>query len=98
MKFESCLENEDSFMIIPNEFVKDHELKREEAEALMQPDEAYYHERFSKYGGWMFEKTIAGRIKNFLKMDMTGKKIFIKKVLNRILSRELPKTEYKSIR
>lgn len=43
MKFESGLENEDSFMIIPNEFVKDHELTHEEAQQLMKPD-LYYED------------------------------------------------------
>ena len=98
MKFEAGLENEDSFMIIPNEFVKDHELTREEAEALTKPDEEYEREILSRYGGWLFKRTYSGMLKHFFRMDMRGKIIFLKKACNHILGRKLPKTEYKSLR
>ena len=48
MNFTPGLENEDSFMIIPNEFVKDHELMPKETADLMRHDSGYY--RKNKHG------------------------------------------------
>ena len=65
MKFTPGLENEDSFMIVPNEFVKDHELTQEEIQSLLTPDPAYE----AKMG----RKQLAKRIRIFLDSNTRGK-------------------------
>ncbi|MBR0151816.1 MAG: hypothetical protein IJP89_10700 [Synergistaceae bacterium] len=61
MKFTPGLENEDSFMIIPNEFVKDHELTQDEARQYMMPDSSY--EKTNSQG-------IMYLVRKLLRMDM----------------------------
>lgn len=61
MKFTPGLENEDSFMVIPNEFVKDHELTEDEARQCMLPDSSY--EKANSMG-------IMYLIKKLFRMDM----------------------------
>ena len=51
MKFTPGLENENSFMVIPNEFVKDHELTQNEIQELMTPDPEFEQAQRAKYPG-----------------------------------------------
>ena len=61
MQFTPGLENEDSFMVIPNEFVKDHALTEDEARQCMLPDSSY--EKANSQG-------IMYLIKKLFRMDM----------------------------
>ena len=68
MKFTPNLEHDNSFMIIPNEFVKDHGLTQEEIQEFIKPDPAYdsAHKKNIKY-----------YIKKFFSFDTRGKLIKI---------------------
>ena len=89
MKFTPGLENEDSFMIIPNEFVKDHDLTPEEIQQSITPDHEYESEMFAKYPGIFRRATKAELIKNFFKKDKASMIISIKNVFNSICRRRL---------
>ena len=85
MKFTPGLENEDSFMIIPNEFVKDHELTQEEIKALMTPDPEYERRIAAKYPPTTFAK----KIKSFIFGSRHRKILYFKGLVNRLLGRKL---------
>ena len=68
MNFTPGLENENSFMIIPNEFVKDHPLTQEEITSFMTPDADYERELTAKYGSLFMPKPgLLSRIKMCIK-------------------------------
>ena len=86
LKFTPGLENEDSFMLIPNEFVKDHELTQDEIQRLMTPDEEYAQEwrkRIAK------KRSLLTRIRNFFVGDTAEKIFHIKARWNTLLGRSL---------
>ena len=86
LKFTPGLENEDSFMLIPNEFVKDHELTQDEIQRLMTPDEEYAQEwrkRIAK------NRSLLTRIRNFFVGDTAEKIFHIKARWNTLLGRSL---------
>ena len=87
MIFTPGLENEDSFMIIPNEFVKDHALTQEEIEALMTPDPEYERAYMAKHR--QQRRGILGRIRNFLTKSTPDKIITIKMRWNKLIGRKL---------
>lgn len=94
MKFTPGLEAEDSFMIIPNEFVRDHELTQEEITASMTPDPEYERMINVKYG-WGQKMTVIERmavierIKRFMSKNRSEKIFALKTRLNRLLGRKL---------
>ena len=94
MKFTPGLEEESSFMAVPNEFVKDHELTQEEIAQLMTPDPQYEQEMYAKYGKMFGPRpTILSRIKTLIKKLVSNdpEKIYKLKLLeNRLLRRRLP--------
>ena len=87
MKFTAGLENESSFMIIPNEFVSDHQLTQEEILSLMRPSPEYELEQRLKFSRKM---TILERIRLFCSYDTAYKVIRIKTLWNHLLGRKLP--------
>lgn len=88
MNFAPGLENEDSFMIIPNEFVKDHELTQKEITASMTPDPEYERRLKAKYG-WRDKMSIIDRIKRFISRSRKDKIFRLKSRLNWLLGRRL---------
>ena len=86
MKFTPGLENEDSFLIIPNEFVKDHELTQDEIKAFITPDDEYASYINNKY---LPRRTLLKRIKLFLSRSTRDKFYRFKFRLNQLLGREL---------
>ena len=68
MQFTLGLENENSFLVIPSEFVKDHELSPEEIQSLMIPDLEYNQAMSINFKGmWTVKATLIRRIKNGIK-------------------------------
>ncbi|MBQ7154132.1 MAG: hypothetical protein IJR85_01105 [Synergistaceae bacterium] len=99
MKFTPGLENENSFMVIPNEFVKDHELTQEEIDSLMTPDPEFEQAQREKYPIlWKHPKpSLFRRAKNFVKtlikraVNNDPEKILaLKQRWNRFTGRTLP--------
>ena len=90
MKFTPGLENEDSFMIIPNEFIKDYSPTIDEIRQFMMPDHEYEEFIRAKYG----RGSIFKRIGAFIASDRITKIVKLKKFMNRILGRKLPDIEY----
>ena len=88
MKFTQGLENEDSFMIIPNEFVKDHALTRAEIDAFMTPDTEYEQVFRLKYNVDR-KRGIFASIIRFMARDSAGKIISLKTRWNKLCGREL---------
>ncbi len=86
MIFPAELENNNSFMIIPNEFVKDRTLTQEEITALMTPDPEYLKAFMAKY---MRKRNIFQRIRHFLAGDRAEKIMIIKILWNNLLGRRL---------
>ena len=86
--FTPGLENEDSFMIIPNEFVKDHALTQEEIDVLMTPDPEYERAVMAKYGIGI-KRSIFERIRSFMKKDTASKIISLKMRWNKLIGRKL---------
>ena len=85
MNFTPGIEDEDSFMIIPNEFVKDHELTQEEIVALMTPDPEYKQAKIS-----YAKPTIIRRIMRFIFKSRHEKIFYVKVLINKLLGRKLP--------
>lgn len=83
MKFESGTENWKSFMIIPNEFVRDHELTFDEIQDLIMSDKGY--SQLNKSHG----RSLKSKIKRFIKGSVPEKILYIKNRINRILGRRL---------
>ena len=86
MKFTPGIEEEDSFMIIPNEFVKDHELTQEEAEALMTPDPEYERTMTARYP---HPRKFSQRIKRLFACDAVRSIITLKSIWNKLRRRKL---------
>ena len=87
MRFTLGIEDWDSFMIIPNEFVKDHELSQEEITVLMTPNAEY--EQARKVAINSKKTTLINRIKRFIFKSWPEKIYFIKIYMNRFLGRRL---------
>ena len=80
MIFHEELANKNSFMIIPNEFVKDHTLTQEEISALMTPDPEYGRAFMAKYNIGV-KRSIFKRIGHFLARNRAEKILRLKKNL-----------------
>ena len=87
MIFQAELENKDSFMIIPNEFVNDHPLTQEEITALMTPDPEYVkaHGQVSTFR----KRSIFERVRHFLARSRAEKILRLKQFWNKLLGRRL---------
>ena len=93
MMFTPGLENEDSFMIIPNEFVKDHALTNDEIASLMTPDPDYERAIAARYRVPIHKPSILQRIKTLIKRFVGNdpdKILKLKMLWNRLLRRKLP--------
>ncbi len=88
MKFTPGLENEDSFLVVPNEFIRDHELSDEEITAFTTPDAEYEKILRSKYSRFRI-KTIREKLQEFLHGDTGCKIIKFKNLINKLLRRRL---------
>ncbi|MBQ7561148.1 MAG: hypothetical protein IJS99_04870, partial [Synergistaceae bacterium] len=89
MKFTPGLENEDSFLIVPNEFIRDHELSDEEITAFTTPNAEYEKILCTKYNSFYPNTKGLRRLKDFLKNDTGYKIIMFKKLINKLLRRKL---------
>lgn len=81
MKFVPDIEHEDSFLIVPNEFVKDHELSQEEITRYITPDPVYEHER-KRGAAYFFRK--------LLDFDMMGRYIKLMPYFYAMIGKRLP--------
>lgn len=97
MNFTPGLENDSSFMIIPNEFVRDHTLTQEEIASLMTPDHEYERMMTAKYGRIFLPTGLIQRIKIGIKSMIKhcvgndpDKILQLKVRWNRIRRRKLP--------
>ncbi|MBQ6972507.1 MAG: hypothetical protein IJP86_09180 [Synergistaceae bacterium] len=86
MNFTPGLEDEDSFMIVPNEFVKDHELTEDEAKSLMTPDAEY--ERAMRRKISRSSRGFFGAVKAFLETDSVEKRMVIYRLMCRLLGKK----------
>ena len=92
MKFTPGLENEDSFLIVPNEFLRDHELTDEEIKIFTASDVEYEKFVREKYNWCVTPKkqTISERIRVFWNRPI-GEKIYrFKFRWNKFFDRKLP--------
>ena len=83
MKFEPGIENWKSFMIIPNEFVRDHELTFDEIQNLIMPRKGDLQLMPSS------RRNMKSKIKRFINVSIPEKILYLKNVINRILGRRL---------
>ena len=81
MQFRLGLENEDSFLITPNEFISDRELTQEDLHSFMMPDPVYDKER--KRGAMYFLKKLLG-------FDMMGRYIKLMPYVYAMMGKRLP--------
>ena len=90
MNFIPGLEDENSFLIVPNEFVKDHELTEEEIANFIKPDAEYERRYLEKYSRkYRYGDGIIGSIRTFLSMDRIEKKIWLYRYLAHMLGKEI---------
>lgn len=89
MNFTPGLEDDDSFLIVPNEFVKDREPTEEEIADFIKPDAEYERRYLDKYSRKYRYGGIIGRIRIFLSMDKFEKKIWLCKYLARMQGKEM---------
>ena len=87
MKFTPGLENADSFMAIPNEFVSDHELTQKEIDTSFAPDPDYTREVNAKYRK---NRTLLERVRTFCSHERAGNLVWLKMRWNKLLGRSLP--------
>ena len=85
MKFTPGLEDEDSFMIVPNEFVRDHELTQEEISRFLTPDPQYEAAMRRKYS----HKPLGERIKNFLQAGTHAQIMRLRRRWHRLIGKKL---------
>ena len=88
MIFSAGLENENSFLIIPNEFVKDHALTQEEVTEYLTPDSGYEKAYRASYK-YFPEKPLAEQIRLLFKRDNAYKILRLKMLWNKLLGRRL---------
>lgn len=79
MNFTPCLEDEDSFMIIPNEFIKSRAFSDSELQDLMLDDPEYETEFRKKYTNFFVTKSFLTYVKMFFEADTYGKIIGLKR-------------------
>ena len=96
MNFTPGIENEDSFMIIPNDFVKEHELTQAEIQALMKPSPEYVQSVLERLGWTGKKKPLIERIKTFLSLSKAEKIVRLKLRWNKLLKRKLP-TQWENV-
>ena len=82
------LEKEDSFMINPNEFVRDHELTQEEITSFITPNPEYERAMRVKYS-WGIRKTPLQWLRSFFASDFAYKRLRLKGLMNKIFGRKL---------
>ncbi len=87
MIFDESLADDDSFMICPLGFVKDHEFSEGEMQALMMPCREY--EMMHNYERRSALKTAFIRMKLLMTCDAGARRMKMKIFLNRLLGRRL---------
>ena len=97
MNFTPGLEKEDSFMVISNEFVKDHELIPEDIHTLMTPSPESGQSFYGAGGGAKPKFSLFSTVRNIIiKLvrlytgDDRAKILKLKQHCNKLLHRKLP--------